>query len=567
MKLTIQGQGDVNLTQRDFVAAGGQGQVFAQGDTAFKVYHDVSGMMPVGKIQELATLPVPPFSRPEHLLLDAKGKPVGYTTRFVKDAYVLCQLFPRSFRDREGLTHDKAFKLVEKMRAGFDVAHKAGTLLIDPNEMNFLVDSKFQTITFIDTDSYQTKSYPATAIMESIRDRHMAHPRAFDEGTDWFSFAVTSFQLLVGIHPYKGKHPILKGFEERMAQNVSVFNKEVGVPAVAYPLDVIPASWRGWYEAVLEKGERCAPPGGQVAVVMIRPVVQALLGSINLVLEELGQYDGTVTGVWATGNRLVVATDAGLWMDGRRVGDWTDTTAVAFSPKMLTPVAVRHPGDVPDLYDCILRAPLAFGLNAQRVVGHDGRVYLKVGDKVMEVVLTDVGSKVVASTRLAASVLPNASMLFPGGVVQNMLGSTFVSLFPQTGQTFQVRIPDLDAYRVIDAKYDAGAKGGVLMVVGRTTQGTYDRLVFRFDDAFGSYDVRKVQDIGTPQGLNFVVTDAGVCICLDEDDKLELSSVAKGSTSIKTIADQVLGGDLRLFKRGGQVLMARGDKVFSMRMR
>lgn len=567
MKLTIQGQGDVNLTQQDFVAQGGQGSVYAVGDTAFKVYHDVSGMMPEGKIQELAALPVPPFSRPEHMLLDAKGRKVGYTTRFVRDAYVLCQLFPRSFRDREGLTHDKAFHLVEKMREGVDQAHKVKILLIDPNEMNFLVDPKFATVTFIDTDSYQTRNYPATAIMESIRDRHMPHPMAFNEGTDWFSFAVTSFQLLVGIHPYKGKHPTLKGFEDRMAANVSVFNKEVSVPAVAYPLDVIPKAWRGWYEAVLEKGDRSAPPGGAVVVAIIQPTIKALVGSGNLVLDEIGQYGSNVTGVWATGTRLVVATDTGLWVDGRRVSDWTDTSAVGFSTKMAAPIAVRHPSDVPEMFDGASKTPVAFGLNAQRIVGYDGRIYLKVNDKIMEVVLNDVGNKVIASTRLAATVLPNASLLFQGGVVQNMLGSMFVSLFPQAGQTYQVRIPDLDHYRIIDAKYDAGAKGGVLMVIARTKKGTYDRLVFRFDTAFQTYDMRKVEDIGTSAGLNFVVTDAGVCICLDEDDKLELTSANKGSTQMKTIEDKVLGGDLRLFKRGSQVLMARGDKVFTMKMK
>lgn len=567
MKLTVQGQGDVNLTQKDFVASGGQGSVYAQGDTAFKVYTDPSTMMPEGKIQELAPLPVPMFSRPEHMLLDSKGRKVGYTTRFVKDAYVLCQLFPRSFRDREGFTHAKAFGLVQKMREGFEVAHKAGILLIDPNEMNFLVDPKFTTLTFIDTDSYQTKSYPATAIMESIRDRHMSHPRDFNEGTDWFSFAVTSFQLMVGIHPYKGKHPNLKGFDDRMKHNVSVFNKDVSVPAAAYPLTVIPQEWRGWYEAILEKGDRCAPPGGAVAVVIIRPTVKAIHGSGNLILDEIGQFDGNVLGVWAAGHKLVVATDAGLWMDGRRVGDWTDTTAVAFSPRLVTPVATRHPGDAPEMYDCQTKTLIPFSLNAQRVAGHDGRIYIKTGDKVLEMVLSDIGQKVVATTRVAASVLPNASLLFPGGVVQNMLGSTFISLFPQAGQTYQVRIPELDGYRVLDAKFDTGAKGGVLMVIGHTAKGTYDRLVFRFDATFQSYDVRKVEDIGTSSGLNFVVTDAGVCICLNEDDKLELTSVSKGSNSMKVVEDTVLGGDMRLFKRGAQVLVARGDKVFTMRMK
>jgi len=565
MKLTIQGQGDVTLTQRDFVAAGGQGQVFAQGDTAFKVYHDPSGMIPQGKIQELRPLPVPPFSRPEHLLIDSYGRVVGYTTRFVKDAYVLCQLFPRAFRDREGLTHDKTFKLVEKMREGFDVAHKAGILLIDPNEMNFLVDPKFTTLTFIDTDSYQTRSYPASVIMESIRDRHMPNSHAFTEGTDWFSFAITSFQLLVGIHPYKGKHPTLKGLDDRMQANVSVFNKDVGVPAVAYPLDVIPKTWRGWYEAVLERGDRSAPPGGQVVVAIIQPVVKALQGGGKLVLDELGQFDGDITSVWTFGDKTVVATKTGLWLEGRRVSNWLDTSAVGFSPKMSVPVAFRSTGGPPEVFNCSLKAPVPFGLEAQRVSGYDGRVYLKTGDKVLETILTDVGGKVLVTTRLAASVLPNASLLFPGGVVQNMLGSTFISLFPKAGQTYQVRIPELDTYRVLDARYDAGSKGGVLMVIGRTRKGTYDRLVFRFDEDFAAYDLRTVQDVGTT-GLNFVVTDAGVCVCLNEADEIELCRTKLRDTMLKTLADPVLGGDLQLFKRGGQVLAARGSTLYTMRM-
>ena len=57
--------------------------------------------------------------------------------------------------------------------------------------------------------------------MDSVRDRHAA---GWNEGTDWFSFALVSFQMFVGIHPYKGKHPALKTLDERMAQNVSVLH-------------------------------------------------------------------------------------------------------------------------------------------------------------------------------------------------------------------------------------------------------------------------------------------------------------------------------------------------------
>lgn len=565
MKVTVKGKGDVTLTQQDFVAEGGQGKVFAKNGVAYKVYHDPTHMMPEGKIAELAPLPVPLFSRPHDLLLDPRThKVVGYTTRFVDDAYVLCQLFPRSFRDREGLTHQHTFHLAEEMRDGIGVAHKAGILLVDGNEMNFLVDRKFSGLTFIDTDSYQTRSYPAVAIMDSVRDRHMANPRAFTEGTDWFSFACVAFQLLVGIHPYKGKHPTLKGFDERMKANVSVLHKDVRVPKAAYPFGVIPPDWLAWFEAVLHRGERCPPPSGLLTVTIISPVVRAVMGASNLVLEEIGMFVGNVTGVWANGQHLVVATDKGLWMDGHKVSSDGNTTAVGFSPLMGVPVAANHQADIPLLTQCVTRTLMPFVMNAQRVVGSNGNIYIKNRDRVLEVTLSDVGGGVVASTRRIASVLPNASLLFPGGVVQNMLGSTFVSVF-SGGASYQTRIKELDEYRVLGGKWDVGLKGGVLMLVG-LKGGKTDRLVFRFDNNFASYDVRVVEDIQSGD-LNFVVTDAGVCVLLDEDnDCIELFSTKKGSTQVKTVTDNVLGGDMRLFKRGAQVLVARGDRVYTMRM-
>ena len=64
--------------------------------------------------------------------------------------------------------------------------------------------------------------------------------------------------------------------------------------------------------------------------------------------------------------------------------------------------------------------------------------------------------------------------------------------------------------------------------------------VFRFDPDFQGYDIRKIENI-TPSGLNFTVLDSGVCVSLTEDEKLEVFSVSKGSTSIKSVEDPMLG--------------------------
>ena len=126
-------------------------------------------------------------------------------------------------------------------------------------------------------------------------------------------------------------------------------------------------------------------------------------------------------------------------------------------------------------------------------------------------------------------------------------------------------MPELDAYRVMDAKYDRGMKGGVLVIKARTLKGRYDRLMFRFDDVFTKYDLRTSEDVDNASYINFVVTDAGVCILLNEDDKLELTSAHMGSTQMKIVEDKALAG-ARLYKQGTQVLLAKGDRLYAMKL-
>src|SRR5262249_20853743 len=159
--------------------------------------------------------------RPQAILLDAKNRPIGYTMGRIRDAHVLCQLFNRAFRERKGITPEAMVMLVQKLREGVQHVHENGILIVDLNEMNFLLDSALREVLFIDVDSYQTPGFPAAALMDSVRDRHALR---FSEATDWFSFGIVSFQMFTGIHPYRGKHPTVADLEARMRGNISVLN-------------------------------------------------------------------------------------------------------------------------------------------------------------------------------------------------------------------------------------------------------------------------------------------------------------------------------------------------------
>src|SRR5260370_27240623 len=196
--------------------------------------------------------------------------------RRVPDAHVLCQLFNRAFRERHGITPEAMLRLVRKMREGVKHVHEHGILIVDLHEMNFLLDRALQEVLFIDVDSYQTPGFPATALMDSIRDRHAVH---FSRETDWFSFGIVSFQMLIGIHPYKGKHTTLDDLDARMRANISVLNPQVSLPKVCYPFSVIPPAYRDWYRAIFEEGKRVPPPDDLRPVILIAPTASPLSGS------------------------------------------------------------------------------------------------------------------------------------------------------------------------------------------------------------------------------------------------------------------------------------------------
>lgn len=564
MKVYVNGAA-VDLQQRDFVAEGGEGKVFRRGDTGYKIYHDPQRMLPLGKIAALQQIQNPNVIRPLDVIKDAKGAAVGYTMRFIPDAWTLCQLFPKPFRDRNGVTHAMMLKMVQDLQSLFDSIHNAGVLLVDANEMNFLVTKDFQVLLAIDADSYQTPQYPATAIMASVRDWTVQHNQ-WHEGSDWFSFACVSFQMFTGIHPYKGKHPSADNMlEARMKAGISVLDKDVQVPPTAYDFTVIPLSYMEWYKRVFVKGERTPPPSSATQLTGAVPRVspKPVTGTDKVVMTKLFTADANILDFGEYGGASVVVTEKTVWMRGQQVCPTPRGYAgTACSPARQIPVVLNIQNKMTGLWDTVNRVAVrndSYG--AEEAACYDGRMYCRYGDKAYEVMLIDGGAHLVAGTKAVAQIMPNASRLYPGVLVQNMLGSAFVSLFAAPGAAYQVRMPGLDKYRVMDAKFDKG----VLMVVGERG-GVYDRLVYRFDSDCVRFDERVVKDI-QPSGLNFTVLDTRVCVCVDEQGQLELFSILPGSNALKLVPAPGLPGDAVLGSTGATVMFASADSLYSMKLK
>ena len=561
MRVKVQGGSEVDLTQKNFLAAGGEGQIYVIGDTTYKVYTDPNQMIPVGKITELGEIQSPYVIKPERVLLGSKNIPVGFTSKFVHNDGALCQLFTRAFRDRNGVTPGHVGELVKKLQSVVSGVHRANCLVVDLNEMNFLLGSKLQDIYAIDVASYQTPHYRATALMESVRDRHMK-PGEFNEGTDWFAFAILSFQMFVGIHPYKGRHPAIKGLDERMMQNISVLHKDVGIPQTCYPIASIPKNYLDWYGSVLENGQRTMPPS-DIMVVAVPVKMTRTMGGAALEIHEIASFDDDIGDVWEHLGSVVVTTHKSVYVDNRRTGDGSKglIAGVGFTRSNKPVTACFFNGF--NLEDQIAHEPVASVLNPSEVMTYNGTMYVKTGDKILAVTLTELGSqnKVLAGPVVAANVLEHATHLYLGTAIQSLLGACYVSLFPVIGTHHQIRVPELDGVRIQDAKYD----NKVLMVVG-FSKGVYNRWIFRFDDEHQTYDTRVVPNI-KPEGLNFVTLDSGICVSITEDETLELFPNLKGVNKSRVVTDPGLSGDMRLFKKAGKIVFTRENKLYSLSLK
>ncbi len=558
MEVIVEGK-KVSLTQKDYVTQGGEGKIFQKGSVAYKIYEDLKKMIPVGKIQELGELNVPEVVCPKEIIYSTKKEIVGFTMDWLgDDNYALCKMFTNTFRDSNGITNDHVIELVENIK-NIIIApiHAANCLMVDGNELNYLVKPDFVTPLFIDVNSYQTQSFPPTAIMPSIRD--WKNKDEFSELSDWFSFAIVSFQLFIGIHPYKGKHKDYKknDFENRVKDSVSVFNKDVRLPPPARDFDLIPSDYKDWYYKLFEEGQRLPPPKMPGGLKQIQVKVVMVNSTNNFEIIEIKEFEGDIV----YHNESITKTKEKLYIGNAdyKVGNDVE---VLFSPFKNEPVLCKI-----DKGTVLLKTLNGAKIQQINLVCTDKMIindalFIKNMSQLTEIQFSDSG-QIIPLVQQVWNIETKSSKLFSNIVVQSVLGRAYVCIpLPQYKQSsFIIKdIPELDRKQIIDAKHE----NHVCMFITNES-GIYNKYIVVFTDDYNSYVVREFEDIDYAP-LNFIVLQSGVCISIREDDVVEIFHYAH-PTKVKEIKDPNVDSTMRLCKRGMEVRFFKGNKLFSFKIK
>ena len=555
MRFYIQGQGSIDLTDNDFLAEGGEGKIYVQGDRVCKIYTDPNKVIAAAKLRELEALEHPNIIRPRELVLDKHNRPVGFVMQRVSNAVPLARLFTNDFRNRHGIAPEQTLKLVEAMRDTIKFIHDRRCLIVDGNEMNYLVEERdFTAPYFIDVDSYQTPGFPATVIMPSIRDWHA---KQFSPLSDWFSFAVIACQLFVGIHPYKGTHPRFKkhDLEGRMKANASIFNKAVGLPSAVRDFGLIPSTWRDWFIALCEHGRR-EPPPQSAGVLQVLAAQHVAHSSEQIAVTLRRELAEAILGFRVWNGIEITFTRTHIHIGKTAYERLAFDQEVVLAPRTLTPLLLGTNAGSLQARNARTGETLAGAFKAERILVVDNTLYTVHHGHFTEIRVNEIGAKLLLSPGRVWKVPPHARTVLQSMLFLNVLGKSHLLLPFRPGSCQILATPELDGYRIIDGRWDQG----VAMVVA-VKNDCYQRFVFRFNTAHTRYDLR-VEDAGDTPAVNFVTLANGVVVGLNGNDTLEIFAAGAEQNTIKTVtATAVVNNSMTLAKDGNKVLFFRGEKL------
>ncbi|MCP4134296.1 MAG: hypothetical protein GY754_25200 [bacterium] len=570
MKVYTKGKKPISLTKNHYKSAGGEGTIYCKGKTAYKIYNDPQNMIPIEKIEELKEINIDNVLGPEEVLYDSTSdEPAGFTMPFIKETEFLCKLFTRSFRDKNNITPQMIADLVKKMQETLMEIHQKGFLVVDYNEMNFLVDKTFSTPYYIDVNSYQTATCPATALMESVRDRQPPK-NEFSELTDWFSFAIVSFQLYTGCHPYKGRHADYSSKEiaslKMMDDNISVFHPGVRLPANSQDLALIPQPHLDWYTRIFLNNERSIPPfyDAQVPAAIAIPAI--ITGTEKFMIDCLDTCDKPLLGVYYFNGVRYALTAESVYAGKNIVRELEIAPVVRelFAAEGGEPGLAELDKEKKEIRFSTLPGTHIGTLKADDSMEMNGMIYTVHNGTLLENSFMQMsqGEKVLHSTKQVGDIFEPAWQMFKGVIIQDIFSTCWMAIPYKPGACANVHIQELDGSRIIDALYDSGHTSNIAIVLAEKN-GVYSRYTFCFTGNCSAYTRRVENDVDI-DSINFTVLSNGLCVSVIHDTTVEAFF---NNSEIKLIEDPPFDSSMRLAKEGSKALFINKEKLYRVSLK
>ncbi|RMG99963.1 MAG: hypothetical protein D6706_04735 [Chloroflexi bacterium] len=357
----------ITLDASHLIQAGGEGIIFAAGNTAIKLYHHPQKQ----HIKKLAYLldealnkKLPPeVLAPCALIFNIKGKTIGFQMpRLPRGSQPIRKLTSAVFCRQHGISMSRQIMLLTRIYHTLNRLHQLGIVVGDLNDRNlFFVPDGSPQVWWVDVDSYQFGGFPCPVATAEFLDPSLYNVPNFGKRpyftplTDWYAFLVLLVKTLLLVHPYGGTHHQYKSLTTRAQAGIPVRHPDVTKPPHTRPPEILPDTWLELIDRVFARGERvsvsqemmaelvhnmriCAQCGTSYACqrpscpVCQRPTKMPVTQKTDQWTEWLAHLPGNVVATWRENGRFQAITrKENLYTLSRRTANGQQTNIPLFT--------------------------------------------------------------------------------------------------------------------------------------------------------------------------------------------------------------------------------------------
>jgi len=537
--------------------SGGEGDVYIKDNYAYKIYHAKNKAISEAKFNELKALEKDNIIKPEDLLLDNKGTIIGYAMKAIPKCYSLSRLVTNDFRNQHNIDEQTILSIVQQMRETFEYIHSKNCLVVDGNEMNYLISEDFKNVYFIDVDSYQTKTSPANAYSVSTLDPAIAKTNKFSQASDWFIFGVVSCTLLLGIHPFKGAYKglslnIKKGdVKTRMEKMRSIFNKAVSVNSAVRNFNIVPTHYREWFTKIFESTDRSLPPLNIFDVkTELNKAIKNVIFNETVKSYNLIEYKNNITDFILTNNFSLLKSNNEFY-DIKNKNTFKVKNANSYFIEINNKGYLVKLENEIVLFDIETSNIIKTGVVADTIVVINNRLYSLFNNKINE--LKYSLSKLLINNSWDI-ILQNAE-LFSNIFVQKIARRNVLYIPFDNNACSIINMKELEDKKIVNAFY-----ANKMIEIVYFEKGTYFRMIAKLSNNLNNYEIIFKEETET-MNINAITLDNGVFISLFNDKELLLTSNNIDKKSINIVKDNNLEIDHKLVSYKNDVYMLIDNKI------
>lgn len=544
--------------------SGGEGTVYLLNDTAFKIYHEQSKMIPLGKFKELNAIQADNVIKPEELIYDERKNVIGYTMKAIYNTVSLSRIVTTDYQNSHNISHKDLIKIILNIKDTIANIHKDNCLVVDINDSNILVDHKLN-VYFIDVDSYKTQNYPATALQDYAKDFTVKDYK-FSELSDWFSFGLLATKIWLGIHPFMGRWSKYKKREKqntleyRSLNNISIFNDDVVYPKTVRSFTMIPKNYYSWFVDIFEKGERKTPPNDLGE--FFSSVDELILDEQNNInFKKLLTNKLPIIRVLQGFRNEVILSNNAIIFQNNITKLKENYTSIVFNSKDEPLIFKINDKNQVESYNVVKQELNVYDqVLSDKIYAFNNQLYAVNYDNFMSLELINFGKETL-TIKSSFSIMPYSSQVFDSCIYQNTMGKAFMYLIHDKDTTPLIKFKELDGKKIVNAKY----KNNIL-VVNYKNNFNYTNIIFKVNQFFDKYKViyHEENDVSN---INFTVNDKGVACYIPEDEKMFLFFNQFNNQAIRKIKDGNINLNMKLYSSHSNINVYINNEIYNITMK